>query len=188
LVERLRPLLCWGAILALMLAPRSLQGQEGEAPSGPGDTGKPDAGFGRPIVHAFVLTRAGGRTLDPFGTSGRREVIQLQALGTPFEGRFLRARLDRLGAPGGWQEEGWYQIRGDTIFLYRASPDGGIADVEGGRYLPGRICMVDRENGQLLEYDYLAPRGAGNPGPPASPAPRDARCISEAARRGRQIS
>lgn len=122
-----------------------------------------------PQVSSFVLRRAGTEILDPFGTSGRREVIQLMAQGSPLRGRFRRARMDRLDSED-WRIEGWYEIRGSTIRLYYMDEVGGASGrVDIGQYRRGLICLIDEVDGRTLSFEYLAPEG-GNATPPPAPA------------------
>jgi hypothetical protein len=111
----------------------------------------------RQPVFSFVLRQAGAEVVNPFASSGRREVLQLMAVGSPFRGQFRRARLDRIGQDD-WSTEGWYEIRGNVIQLYHSDAAGNATGrVEVGRYLESSICLNDPENGQLLAYVYLKP-------------------------------
>lgn len=111
----------------------------------------------RPVIFSFVLRFAGEETLDPFGTSGRREVLQLMMGESPQRGQFRRARLDRIGKDD-WAVEGWYEIRGNVIQLYHRDPNGSATGrVEVGRYLEETICFQDPENGLALAFQYLEP-------------------------------
>lgn len=136
------------------------------------------AGEWSPVVYSWVLRRAGETELDPFGPSGRREVLQLTAPGRTLRGVFQRTRLDRFenGEPS--REEGWYEIRGGIILLYHADERGATGRVETGRYLHGRICLQDPEDGGLLSYEYLEPKVEGEDvGPLRSPgAPETGEC------------
>lgn len=111
----------------------------------------------RPAILSFVLRHAGQLTLDPFASSGRREVLQLMAGPEPERGSFRRARLDRIG-DGEWIEEGWYEIRGNVIQLYHHDRNGSATGrVEIGRYLETTICLQDPDSGQPLAFEFLAP-------------------------------
>jgi hypothetical protein len=130
-----------------------------------------------PATFSFVLSKAGDDTLAPFGTTGRREVLQLQAGRTALRGQFRRARLDRLGQ-NDWTSSGWYEIRGGIIQLYHSDANGNATGrVEVGRYLENTICLNDLENGQPLAFSYLEPAApattsasASSPAPTAAPA------------------
>lgn len=111
----------------------------------------------RPAILSFVLRHAGTVILDPFGSSGRREVLQLMAGPEPERGSFRRARLDRIG-DGNWIEEGWYEIRGNVIQLYHHDGNGSATgSVEVGRYLEEIICFQDPDTGLPLAFEFLAP-------------------------------
>jgi hypothetical protein len=126
---------------------------------------------GQPIVFSFVLRRAGDKTLDPFGSTGRREVLQLMAQGSPLRGRFRRARMDRVGTDG-WAVEGWYEIQGDVIRLYQSDAKGNATGrVEIGRYLERHICFADPEDGRPLAFEYLAPATGAHTAATPPPAP-----------------
>lgn len=126
----------------------------------------------QPIIFSFVLRHAGNVALDPFGTSGRREVLQLRASATTTRGQFRRARLDRVGNDD-WAAEGWYEIRGNTIQLYHRDASGNATGrVDVGRYLESTICLSDPENGEPLAFVYLEPvTGNGNGEAPNGAAP-----------------
>jgi len=143
-----------------------------QAPSG--DDGTPPNWS--PMVYAYVLMADGAERLDPFGQTGRREVLQLLGQGSPARGQFLRARLDRLGSDG-WRQQGWYEIDGDVITLYYMDEDGG-GRVEHGRYLHGRICFTDAEDGDALSFDYLPAEGSDVPPPPSPGAPEGGVCAT----------
>lgn len=137
---------------------------------------------GQPIVFSFVLRRAGDQTLDPFGSTGRREVLQLMAQGSPLRGRFRRARMDRVGTDG-WAIEGWYEIQGDVIRLYQSDAKGDATGrVDVGRYLEHHICFADPENGSLLAFEYLAPATGAQAAapPPAAADTRERGCAAAA--------
>lgn len=128
-----------------------------------------------PAVYSWVLRKAGDEELDPFGASGRREVLQLLAPGRTLHGTFQRIRLDRLERGEPSREGGWYEIRGGLILLYHADGDGATGRVETGRYLHGRICFVDPDDGRVLAYEFLAPAIEGvDVRPPRSPGAPDA--------------
>lgn len=111
----------------------------------------------QPVVHSFVLRHAGHITLDPFASSGRREVLQLMEGRDPLRGSFRRARLHDIG-DGEWVEEGWYEIKGDLIHLFHYDRNGSLTGrVEVGRYLEKVICLQDPENGEPLAFAFLAP-------------------------------
>jgi|GEM_PF-2503155 len=111
----------------------------------------------RPAILSFVLRHAGHATLDPFASSGRREVLQLMAGPEPERGSFRRARLDRIGE-GDWIEEGWYEIRGNVIQLYHHDRNGSATGrVDVGRYLEETICLQDPDTGLPLAFEFLAP-------------------------------
>jgi len=153
------------ACLALTTAPAAAAAQQPR-----GDDGAPPAGW-RPTVFAYALTRAGGRTLDPFGATGRREVLQFLVMGRPEEGRVARVRMD--GGAGGdriLREEGWYEIRGDTITLTFPGPEGEPR-TEHGRYRGTHLCFTDPETGEPLRYEVLVPAGGPRPPPAASNEP-----------------
>lgn len=164
-------------VVALVWVPGQLQAQ---AASGePARDGT--AAAWRPVIFAYFLRQAGEERLDPFGVEGRREVLQLMMQGSPQRGLFRRARLDRLGASDdAWREEGWYEIRGGVITLYHADAMGATGRIESGRYLQGRICLRDGEDGRLLVYEFEAPAGGDAPRPPPAPgaATRDG-CAAE---------
>lgn len=121
---------------------------------------------------SFVLRYAGEMPLDPFGSSGRREVLQLMVGESPHRGQFRRARLDRLGHDD-WAIEGWYEIRGDVIRLYHRDRNGSATGrVEVGRYLEETICFQDRVNGLVLSFQYVDPTSpSGSILDPADPDP-----------------
>jgi hypothetical protein len=111
----------------------------------------------QPIVFSFVLRQAGQVVINPFATSGRREVLQLMAGGSPLRGQFRRARLDRLGEEN-WSIEGWYEIRGNVIQLYHRDATGNATGrVEIGRYLENTICLDDPESEYPLAFIFLKP-------------------------------
>lgn len=128
----------------------------------------------QPTILSFVLRHAGQITLDPFASSGRREVLQLMAGPDPERGSFRRARLDRIGYDD-WDVEGWYEIKGNTIQLYHHDRNGSATGrVEVGRYLENTICLQDPETGQPLAFEFLAPEpGNAEVAPASNPSPAD---------------
>lgn len=126
-----------------------------------------------PAILSFVLRHAGQIALDPFASSGRREVLQLMAGTDPEHGSFRRARLDRIGS-GDWAVEGWYEIRGNTIHLYHHDKNGSATGrVEIGRYLENTICLQDPETGQPLAFEFLDPEPASTSTPASYPSTID---------------
>lgn len=149
----------WRPTLALTLAlcslPTLAAAQDGQRQPSRGQPAPP-----QPITFSFVLRQAGDDLLNPFGISGRREVLQLRARHSPLRGEFRRSRLDRLGQDD-WTTAGWYEIRGNTIQLYHSDASGNATGrVEIGRYLEETICFNDPESGQLLAFSYIKPRNA----------------------------
>jgi hypothetical protein len=163
----------WRLALALALALCTLP-VTATAQDNSGATANPGASS-PPIVFSFVLRQEGDHILNPFGVSGRREVLQLQAGRNPHRGQFRRARLDHVGQDD-WTSEGWYEIRGNIIQLYHSDASGSATGrVETGRYLENTICFNDPESGQLLAFSYLEPATATDPNlPPLDTIPNDA--------------
>lgn len=132
-----------------------------------------------PTVFAFFLRGEGNRVLDPFGSEGRREVLQLMMLDSPERGQFARVRLDEADEEGAGRQTGWYEIRGAVITLYHMDDRGATGRVEHGRYMNGRICIVDGTSGRTLAYEFMAPEGVDLTPPPSEGAPSDGDCDDE---------
>lgn len=163
----------------------SAAAQTGAQPAPPdGDNGESaDLVSGwRPTVFVYFLQQMGGEAVDPFGATGRREVLQLMMDQTPDEGRFLRVRMDGQADGSGdrvQEEAGYYQIVGGTIVLHHAPPDGAVGRVETGSYFTGVICLSDAETGTTLRYDF---ESSGSLPPPTGPAAEPSKAARVCAR------